>query len=37
MQTNSGEEMARFLRSLGIKGVARGLPPGPDYPSGSLC
>ena len=37
MQTNSGEEMARFLRSLGVKGAARGLAAGPNRPSGPRC
>ena len=36
METNSGREMARFLRSLGAKPLRR-INPGPDWPSGKLC
>ncbi len=36
MKTNSGKEMARFLRSLGAP-TADDPGPGPDYPSGELC
>ena len=36
MKTNSGAEMARFLRSLGAK-TADKPGPGPDYPVGSRC
>jgi hypothetical protein len=36
MKTNSGKEMARFLRSLGAPlGDSPG--PGPDYPTGARC
>jgi hypothetical protein len=36
MKTNSGREMARFLRNLGVPlGDRPG--PGPDYPSGQRC
>jgi murein DD-endopeptidase MepM/ murein hydrolase activator NlpD len=36
MKTNSGAEMARFLRHLGAD-TADKPGPGPDYPSGALC
>jgi hypothetical protein len=36
MKTNSGKEMARFLKSLGAP-VLDDPGPGPDYPSGNLC
>jgi murein DD-endopeptidase MepM/ murein hydrolase activator NlpD len=36
MVTNSGREMARFLRSLGAKFIDRP-PPGPNRPAGNLC
>lgn len=36
METNSGQEMARFLQALGAKPLAR-LLPGPDWPSGKRC
>lgn len=36
METNSGKEMARFLRSLGATPLTRP-EPGPDWPSGKLC
>lgn len=36
METNSGREMARFLKSLGAKPLSR-LQPGPNRPSGRLC
>jgi hypothetical protein len=36
MKTNSGKEMARFLRHLGAR-TADKPGPGPDYPSGARC
>ena len=36
MATNSGREMARFLRSLGAGFIARPTP-GPNWPTGRLC
>jgi hypothetical protein len=36
METNSGREMARFLKALGATPLSR-LLPGPDWPSGKLC
>lgn len=36
MATNSGRQMARFLRSLGAKFIPR-IAPGPDWPTGKLC
>ena len=37
METNSGRQMARFLRSLGARPAVSQLRPGPNRPSGRLC